>query len=226
MGTLIAVIGESGDDISGAADLLKEEAHPSTPQKEEPKHKDTPPPTNLSEPGSPGPSISASELQITSPKPVDGAAKHERIFASPIAKKLALERGIPLAQIKGSGPLGRIVLSDIESYKPSSTTQTSPSTTSASDAPYTDIPLSNMRRTIGQRLTSSKQDIPHYYVTVDIDMGRLLKLREVFNQNLEKADKLSVNDFIIKACALALRDVPEANAAWMGETIRQSVLHI
>jgi pyruvate dehydrogenase E2 component (dihydrolipoamide acetyltransferase) len=81
-----------------------------------------------------------------------------------------------------------------------------------------------MRRTIGQRLTQSKTEVPHYYLTVDIDMGKTMKLREVFNQSMagkEGATKLSVNDFIVKAAACALRDVPEVNAAWMGEVIRQ-----
>lgn len=85
-----------------------------------------------------------------------------------------------------------------------------------------------MRRVIGQRLTQSKQDVPHYYLTVDIDMGRVLKLREVFNKALAEKDKegkgaskLSVNDFIIKAVGCALAEVPEANTAWLGEVIRQ-----
>ncbi|KAG8739011.1 pyruvate dehydrogenase complex dihydrolipoamide acetyltransferase component (E2) [Ceratobasidium sp. 428] len=84
-----------------------------------------------------------------------------------------------------------------------------------------------MRRTIGQRLTQSKQEVPHYYVTVDIDMGKVLKLREVFNASLagkEGATKLSVNDFIVKAVALAMQDVPEANSSWMGDKIRQNHL--
>jgi pyruvate dehydrogenase E2 component (dihydrolipoamide acetyltransferase) len=81
-----------------------------------------------------------------------------------------------------------------------------------------------MRRVIGQRLTQSKQELPHYYVTVDIDMTKVSKLREVFNTSLagkEGAVKISVNDFIMKACALALAQVPEANSAWLGEVIRQ-----
>lgn len=82
-----------------------------------------------------------------------------------------------------------------------------------------------MRKTIGARLTQSKQELPHYYVTVDIDMGRALKLREVFNKAFTEKDdakaKLSVNDFIVKASALALRDVPEVNSAWLGDKIRQ-----
>lgn len=151
----------------------------------------------------------------------------ERIFASPIAKKIALERGIPLSQIKGSGPSGRIIRVDVESYKPD------PSATASAIAPaqspsaqlldYFDTPVSNMRRTIGARLTQSKQELPHYYLTVDVNMDKVMKLREVFNKTLTEKDKnakLSVNDFIVKAVACALADVPEANSAWLGEVIR------
>lgn len=149
--------------------------------------------------------------------------KGDRIFASPIAKKIALERGIPLAKVKGSGPEGRILREDVEKYKaPTAGASASAPTQAASD--YTDTPVSNMRRTIGTRLTQSKQEVPHYYLTVNIDMSKVTKLREVFNKSLaekDKAAKLSVNDFIVKAVSCALADVPEANSAWLGETIRQ-----
>ncbi|KIJ23807.1 hypothetical protein M422DRAFT_275545, partial [Sphaerobolus stellatus SS14] len=228
VGSPIAITADPGDDLSGADALAKEGAASPPPSKQaEPEpSKETPP----SEPGSPAPSVSSSEFQAGPPKTVDaGLPKGDRIFASPIAKKIALERGIPLAQLKGSGPNGRIIRSDVEAYKAPAATTTATATASATaavpgsplDAPYTEIPVSNMRRTIGQRLTQSKQEVPHYYVTIEIDMGRLLKLREVFNAKLEKVDKLSVNDFIVKGCALALRDVPEANTAWFGETMRQ-----
>ena len=148
----------------------------------------------------------------------------DRIFASPIAKKIALEKGIPLSKVKGTGPNGRIIREDVEKYKaPAAATATTP-TPSVSSEDYIDIPLSNMRRTIGQRLTQSKVEVPHYYLTVNIDMTKVNKLREVFNSAIsekEKAAKLSVNDFIVKAVALALKDVPEANSAWLGEKIRQ-----
>lgn len=151
----------------------------------------------------------------------------ERIFASPIAKKIALERGIPLGQIKGSGPSGRIIRDDVEKYKPTSPTSTTtvntPPPPSAQPTEYFDTPISNMRRTIGTRLTQSKQESPHYYLTVDVNMDKVMKLREVFNRTLvekDKAAKLSVNDFIVKAVACALADVPEVNSAWLGEVIR------
>ena len=153
---------------------------------------------------------------------------NDRIFASPIAKKIALEQGIPLAKVKGSGPSGRIIRADIENYQASAAKSSSlgPTTTQPASAElpdYVDTPVSNMRRTIGARLTQSKQELPHYYLTVEINMDKVLKLREVFNKTLTEKDqtaKLSVNDFIVKAVACALSDVPAANSAWLGEVIR------
>lgn len=86
---------------------------------------------------------------------------------------------------------------------------------------YTDIPTSNMRKIIASRLTESKQQVPHYYLTVEIEMNKINKLREVLNKSAEGKYKLSVNDFVVKASALALKAVPEVNAAWQGDFIRQ-----
>lgn len=147
----------------------------------------------------------------------------DRIFASPIAKKIALERGIPLAKVKGTGPGGRIIRTDVENYEPTSSTTASSQSSSAQLPEYVDTPVSAMRRIIGNRLTQSKQELPHYYLTVDIAMDKVMKLREVFNKTLSEKDKtakLSVNDFVIKAVACALADVPEVNSSWMGEVIR------
>lgn len=149
--------------------------------------------------------------------------KGDRIFASPIAKKIALERGIPLAKVKGTGPNGRIIREDVDKYRlePASA-GVSPSAPTDASADYVDIPLSNIRRTIAARLAESKVQSPHYYLTVDIQMDKVLQLREVFNKSLaDKGAKLSINDFIVKAVAKALEDVPEANSAWLGEIIRQ-----
>ena len=152
------------------------------------------------------------------------------IFATPIAKKIALEKGIPLAKVKGTGPNGRILREDVEKFKPSAESAgVSASHPAATTPEYVDTPLTNMRRTIGSRLTEAKRDRPHYYLTVDIDMGKVLKLREVFNKSLAEKDKgakLSVNDFIVKAVGLSLADVPEANTSWMGEYIRQYAPHL
>jgi pyruvate dehydrogenase E2 component (dihydrolipoamide acetyltransferase) len=208
---------EEGDDLSGAAQMASEpSAAPPSPSKED----STPETPKAEEAPKPTPSQAKPEL-----------AKGERIFASPIAKKIALERGIPLAQVKGTGPEGRIIREDIEKYQPpvaaASTVAATSSAPAASPSEYTDTPVTNMRRVIGSRLTQSKQELPHYYLTVQINMDKTMKLREVFNKTLgekDKAAKLSVNDFILKAVACALNDVPEANSAWLGEVIRQCVL--
>ncbi|KIK96369.1 hypothetical protein PAXRUDRAFT_826037 [Paxillus rubicundulus Ve08.2h10] len=218
VGTPIAILAEEGDDLSGAAQMASEasSAPPSAPKQEKGPELAPPAETPKSVPSEPKPLAAKAELP-----------KGERIFASPIAKKIALEKGIPLAKIKGTGPEGRIIREDVESYQPPSST--SPTAVpslgpSASQPEYTDIPVSNMRKVIGTRLTQSKQELPHYYLTLEINMDKVLKLREVFNKTLgekDKAAKLSVNDFILKAVACALKDVPEANSAWLGDVIRQ-----
>ena len=171
------------------------------------------------------PSKSESEASTPRQETKKDLPVSDRIFASPIAKKIALEQGIPLGKVKGSGPSGRIVRADVEKYQASAAKSPSPSAQPVSaDLPdYVDTPISNMRRTIGARLTQSKQELPHYYLTVEINMDKVLKLREVFNKTLTEKDvtaKLSVNDFVVKAVACALSDVPEANSAWLGEVIR------
>jgi len=217
VGSVIAVIGEEGDDLSGAGALAEQTSQPSaSAPKAKEKEKAPEPPKQ-----EPAPTPARST--------VESLPQGDRIFASPIAKKIALERGIPLAKVKGTGPSGRIVREDVEGYKvpeaatasPSASTTQQPSGAQLPD--YVDTPVSNMRRVIGARLTQSKQEVPHYYLTLDINMDKVLKLREVFNKTLgekDKSAKLSVNDFIVKAVACALSDVPEANSAWLGETIR------
>lgn len=219
VGSVIGIIGEEGDDLSGADALAKQstsqgsssEVKASEPKKEE----------------APAASKEPKKAELVQQETKSELQAGQRIFASPIAKKIALEKGIPLAQVKGTGPNGRIVRQDVENYKPSAVTTSAATPTAAQPAAnavptdYVDTPISNMRRTIGSRLTQSKQELPHYYLTVDINMDKVLKLREVFNKTLsEKDQKLSVNDFIVKAVACALVDVPEANSAWLGEVIR------
>ena len=195
-------------------------AKEATSEKHEPsekKEESAPAPPSTSEPSKP-----SSTEQPKEEKKTD-LPTGDRIFASPIAKKIALERGIPLSKVKGTGPEGRIIREDVEKYK-TPAAGASVAAPAPATADYVDIPVSNMRRTIGSRLTQSKQEVPHYYLTVSIDMSKVTKLREVFNKGLaekDKAAKLSVNDFIVKAVSCALADVPEANSAWLGETIRQ-----
>ncbi|KAK7058859.1 hypothetical protein VNI00_001483 [Paramarasmius palmivorus] len=217
IGQPIAIVGEEGDDLSAAADLASKAS--SEAPKEEKKEEKAPAPkaepeTPKSQPSKEFKEDSKADLPIG-----------DRIFASPIAKKIALERGVPLSKVKGSGPNGRILREDVEKYKPTAeaATSTASQPPAAQSPDYVDTPISNMRSVIGSRLTQSKQELPHYYVTVDVSMDKVLKLREVFNKTLGEKDpsaKLSVNDFIVKAVACALSDVPEANSAWLGDVIR------
>lgn len=215
VGTPIAIFAEEGDDLSAAARMAAEAApSPAASAQQQPSESASPVVPSSSPASAPPP-------QETKPD----IPKGDRIFASPIAKKIALEKGIPLAKITGTGPDGRIIRDDVERYQlpAPSASPALPSDVSPASPDYVDIPVSNMRKVIGTRLTASKQEIPHYYLTVEVTMDKALKLRELFNKTLgdkDNAAKLSVNDFILKAVACALKDVPEANSAWLGDVIR------
>ena len=165
-----------------------------------------------------------------------------RIFASPLARRIAGDKGIDLAQVKGTGPKGRIVKADVEGFQPAAAPAPAappaagPPPAAAipagppaemvarmyADRPYTEITLDGMRKTIAARLTEAKQQIPHFYLRRDIELDALLDVRKKMNAQGEKQGfKLSVNDFIIKACAAALQRVPAANAVWAGDRILQ-----
>jgi pyruvate dehydrogenase E2 component (dihydrolipoamide acetyltransferase) len=162
--------------------------------------------------------------------------KGDRVFASPLARRIAKDKGVDLSSIKGSGPKGRIVKTDVANAKiqpetsttkpaaaaPSATMSSGPSTEvvlkTYADREYEEVPLDGMRKTIAARLTEAKQSVPHFYLRRDIQLDALLKLRSQLNKTLASREiKLSVNDFIIKACALALQQVPDANAVWAGD---------
>ena len=166
------------------------------------------------------------------PKAADGS----RVFATPLARRIAADKGLDLNQINGSGPHGRIVKSDVEGLsktdapKPAAPAAAPQGAAMASgpsaDAvakmyegrEYEEIPLNGMRKIIASRLTEAKQSIPHFYLRRDIQLDALMKFRGELNKQLEpRGVKLSVNDFIIKACALALQQVPDANAVWAGD---------
>lgn len=154
----------------------------------------------------------------------------ERIFASPLAKRLAQQNQLNLAELSGSGPRGRIVKRDIElalahAALPTDSTSASPAPIHTTDAvvaggvDYVEIPLSNMRKTIARRLTESKSSVPHFYLNVECQVDALLALRQQINA--VAAEKISVNDMIIKAVALASTQVPAMNACWAETVIRQ-----
>ncbi|WP_449042806.1 pyruvate dehydrogenase complex dihydrolipoamide acetyltransferase [Paracoccus sp. (in: a-proteobacteria)] len=171
--------------------------------------------------------------------------KGNRIFASPLARRIAAERGIDLAGITGSGPKGRIVKADVEQAQPGAAKPAAAEAPTPAAAPAaaaaapqgmgyetvrkmlegretTEIALDGMRRTIAARLSEAKQTIPHFYLRRSVKLDALMEFRATLNAQLEsRGVKLSVNDFIIKACALALQQVPAANAVWAGDRIIQ-----
>jgi pyruvate dehydrogenase E2 component (dihydrolipoamide acetyltransferase) len=189
--------------------------------------------------------IRAAEPQpaAAQPSPARGGNGKGRVFASPLARRMAQQAGLDLAAIAGSGPQGRIVKADIEAalsserpapapVRPISQPQPAPPTTPAAplalskervlalagNPPYTERPLTAMRRVIARRLTESKQTVPHFYLTVDCQIDELMKFRAELNGKSD-AYRISVNDFLIRAAALALRQVPAANASWSDEVI-------
>jgi pyruvate dehydrogenase E2 component (dihydrolipoamide acetyltransferase) len=178
------------------------------------------------------------------PQPAPKPAEDQRVFASPLARRIAEQKGIDIANLSGSGPRGRIVKADVEGAKPGEAkpaakaapaqkpaeTHPAPSIAGVTPIPdarayfkpedYDEIPHDSMRKAIAKRLTSSKTLIPHFYLTIDCDIDNLLATRVRLNDAAAKgAYKLSVNDFVVKASALALMRVPEVNASWTDTAI-------
>uniref|UniRef100_A0A9L0TNU1 Acetyltransferase component of pyruvate dehydrogenase complex n=1 Tax=Equus caballus TaxID=9796 RepID=A0A9L0TNU1_HORSE len=221
LGTPLCIIVEKEADIPAFADYRPTEVTDLKPQAPP-----TPPPV-ASVPPTPQPVTPTPSAAC----PAAPAGPKGRLFVSPLAKKLAAEKGIDLTQVKGTGPEGRIVKKDIDSFVP---TKAAPAPAAAVPPPavpgvapvptgvFTDIPISNIRRVIAQRLMQSKQTIPHYYLSIDVNMGEVLLVRKELNKMLEGRSKISVNDFIIKASALACLKVPEANSSWLDTVIRQN----
>ncbi len=186
--------------------------------------------------GAAPPSEDVSPAMAAAPAPVTPAPPSgDRVFASPLARRIAANKGLDLARITGSGPHGRIVKADVEGAQPEAVAPAempAPATMAPippgaetirkiyADRQYEEIPLDGMRKTIAARLTEAKQTIPHFYLRREIRLDPLLKFRSQLNSDLaERGVKFSVNDFIIKASALALIDVPDTNAVWAGDRI-------
>jgi pyruvate dehydrogenase E2 component (dihydrolipoamide acetyltransferase) len=185
--------------------------------------------------------VAAAEANVSAPAapksgPVSSGA---RVFASPLARRIAAEKGIDLQSVTGSGPHGRIIRADVDGAAPAAAKPAAapapvaaPATAMAQGMStetvlkmyqgraFTEMPLDGMRRTIAARLTEAKQTIPHFYLRRSVRLDGLMALREQLNKGLEaRGVKLSVNDFIIKACAMALQSVPDANAVWAGDRV-------
>ncbi|PJK31423.1 pyruvate dehydrogenase complex dihydrolipoamide acetyltransferase [Minwuia thermotolerans] len=245
IGKLLVEAGTEGVKVNAPiAVLLEEGEDESALEGYEPEGGAAPPPAETAqpEPEAPRPAkqpaaSAADDARAPAPKPASGGGG--RIFASPLAKRMAEQAGLDLAAIEGSGPKGRVVKRDIEAaVKAGTAKKAAPqaaATAAAAPAPtplavagdyppatddYEEIKLNSMRKTIARRLTEAKQTIPHFYLTMDIELDRLLAMRKDLNGRSD-AYRISVNDFIIRATALALHRHPEINAQFTGEAILQ-----
>ena len=256
VGTVIAVLAEEGEDADAAAAAPTPAPAPAAPPSNDGPAA-TPTARKLAEASGidlntitgtgPNGKITKDDVEAAggtsapspapSPAPAPAAApaaSGDRIIASPLAKRIAEQKGIDLSTITGSGPNGRIVKADVEDAKPGAAPAAAASapapapapTPSVSPAdggaPYEEVKLNNVRKVIARRLTEAKQNIPHIYLTVDVRLDPLLKLRSQLNASLE-ADgvKLSVNDLIIKALARALQREPQCNVSFQGDVMHQ-----
>jgi pyruvate dehydrogenase E2 component (dihydrolipoamide acetyltransferase) len=240
---LIAVLAGEGEDVkaaaaqagAGAAPKPAPAPKPSPPPQAAPAAAPAPAAKPAAEPPPPAQPIALPSAPAAKPA-ADG---HGRVFSSPLARRLAKDAGIDIARIAGSGPHGRVIARDVEAAKTGAPLKAPAAAPTGVPAPaiapsmsdqqiralyeegsYEVVPHDGMRRTIAQRLTASVQTIPHFYLTVDCDIGKLLAAREEINAGAPKdkdgkpAYRLSVNDFVIKALALALQRVPDANVSW------------
>lgn len=200
---------DSANDVAAFESFTVDDAGgakaPAPPPKEEALDSSEPPKQEA-------PSQPQSKEPESSGKPLETVLDRDRVLASPLAKKLALEKGIPLKNVKGTGENGRITKADVEKYQPSGV---SGGVAAVPGSTYTDIELTGMRKTIASRLTQSKNTAPHYYIQSALNVSKLLKLRAALNEQAEGKYKLSVNDFIIKAAAQALLKVPQVNSSWL-----------
>ena len=237
VGQVIATMAEEGEDASAAP-------APKAAEKPAPKAAETPAPAppepkagETAAASAPAPKAEANEAKPT-PAPALNGGSGDRVKASPLARRLAEAKGIDLASLSGSGPNGRIVKADLDKAPAGkapaptaaaaappakSAPPAAPAAATVHDAPegvpMEAVKLSNMRKTIARRLAESKQTVPHFYLTVDIRLDPLLKLRGELNGALSEDKKLSVNDLVIKALALALIEVPDANVQFAGDQL-------
>eukprot|EP00899_Mesostigma_viride_P014009 jgi/Mesvir1/22609/Mv14055-RA.1 len=233
VGTPICVVAESADDIPAFKDY-KSGGAPAKPAAKAPEKAAAPPPPPPPPPPKAAAAPAAPKPAAAAPPAAAPAAAGSRVVASPLARKLAEEKGVDLALVKGTGPNGRIVKEDVLAFlespppaqaaAPAAPAPAAPGPAApAATTGYADIPVTMIRKVIASRLLQSKQTIPHYYLSSEVRLDKLNALRTELNaiQEAAKGPKLSVTDFIIKASALALMKVPAANSSWMGDFIRQ-----
>ncbi|PUZ73651.1 hypothetical protein GQ55_1G004400 [Panicum hallii var. hallii] len=213
VGEIIAVTVEEEGDIEKFKDYKpSSSAEPVAPTESKAQPEPSPPKVEEKE--------ASRTPEPKAPKTDEASQSGDRIFASPLARKLAEDNNVPLSSVKGTGPDGRILKADIEDYLAKGGQREA---FAAPGLGYVDIPNAQIRKVTANRLLASKQTIPHYYLTVDARVDKLVKLRGELNplQDASGGKKISINDLVIKAAALALRKVPQCNSSWMNDFIRQ-----
>ncbi|XP_062224377.1 dihydrolipoyllysine-residue acetyltransferase component 2 of pyruvate dehydrogenase complex, mitochondrial-like isoform X2 [Phragmites australis] len=216
VGEIIAITVEEEGDIEKFKDYKpSSSAEPAAPAESKAQPEPSQPKVEEKEP--------TKAPESKAPKTEETSQSGDRIFASPLARKLAEDNNVPLSSVKGSGPDGRILKADIEDYLASVAKGGKMEALAAPGLSYVDIPNAQIRKVTANRLLASKQTIPHYYLTVDTRVDKLIKLRAELNplQDASGGKKISINDLVIKAAALALQKVPQCNSSWMNDFIRQ-----
>ena len=206
---ILAIIGEKGTDVSGFAESLKTQAS-------------SPKPAEAKEAPVASPVASPAPVQTSNPQPVAAVTTQTggRIVASPLAKKLAAEKNINLSHIQGTGEGGRIIKRDIENYTPGTGTSSQMPFVPSGQESFEEVPNSQMRKVIARRLGESKFTAPHYYLNVEFDMDNAIAFREQYNSIPDT--KISFNDIVVKATALALKQHPQVNSQWFDDRIRKN----
>ena len=240
IGQIVVPEGAEGVAVNAVIAILLEEGETAVPAGAAPAPAPAPKPAAAAAPPAspkPAPAAPAPAAPAAQAPPAKPAAAPAggRIFASPLAKRIAAEKGLDLSRITGSGPNGRIVKADVESAKPGAAPAAAPGAAPAPKAAPpsggqpvfvapgdTRVPHTAVRKVIARRMLESKQTVPHFYLTVDLEIDALLAARQAINAVAEKKGaKVSVNDMVIKACAKALRDHPECNASWTEDEMIQ-----
>lgn len=214
---IIAVVGKEGEDIEAILKEAEGEAKeaPKEEEKEEKEEKAEEPKKEESAPAEdkkPAPAASSSDSSSSS--------NDDRLKASPLAKKMAEDRGIDISKVNGTGENGRIVKRDIEEYKESAAPAAALGGNYTGEESFEEVKVSQMRKAIARRLGESKFNAPHFYLTMEINMDKTIEARKALNTY--SPVKLSYNDLVIKAAAIALRQHPQVNSAWLGDKIRQN----
>jgi pyruvate dehydrogenase E2 component (dihydrolipoamide acetyltransferase) len=218
---ILAIMGKAGEDYKP---LLEEELKKDAAKVEQKaapvEVAPAPTPTPVSAPVS-APAQPAISIATVVSTPSIGLNGDDRLKVSPLAKRLAAEKGIDVSMLKGSGDHGRIIKRDIEWFKPGTFVQTAAFAPNAiTKESFEEVPVSQMRKTIAKRLSESMFTAPHFYLTMDIDMDAVVQARESVNQ--VASVKISFNDFVVKAVASALRQHPAVNSSWLGDRIRHN----